>query len=361
MMIRNIRWAFIVILLFWGVRVFSQSVTVDAKIDSLQILIGEQARIRLQVSFNAKKKAIFPIYTDTLIKGVDIVEIAKPDTQYLNNKERLLITQEYIITSFDSALYYIPPFCITVDNKIYKSKALALKVYSVPVDTLNPDHFFGPKTVFKAPFEWEDWWNMIIASLLLFPCLALLIYLIIRLSDNKPIIRKIKLEPKLPPHEIAMNEIEKIKGDKKLQLGRLKDYYTDLTDAVRNYIKNRFGFNALEMTSSEIINRLMEVTDKANDISGLKVLFQTADLVKFAKHNPDVNENDANLINAIQFINETKETIDDNSIIQPTEITVVEKRSLKVKVALILSIITLSVIILFVLIFIVRELYALLA
>ena len=202
---------------------------------------------------------------------------------------------------------------------------------------------------------------MIIASLLLFPCLALLIYLIIRLSDNKPIIRKIKLEPKLPPHEIAMNEIEKIKGDKKLQLGRLKDYYTDLTDAVRNYIKNRFGFNALEMTSSEIINRLMEVTDKANDISGLKVLFQTADLVKFAKHNPGMNENDANLINAIQFINETKETIDDNSIIQPTEITVVEKRSLKVKVALILSIITLSVIILFVLIFIVRELYALLA
>ena len=202
---------------------------------------------------------------------------------------------------------------------------------------------------------------MLIASLLLFPCLALLIYLIIRLSDNKPIIRKIKLEPKLPPHEIAMNEIEKIKGDKKLQLGRLKDYYTDLTDAVRNYIKNRFGFNALEMTSSEIINRLMEVTDKANDISGLKVLFQTADLVKFAKHNPGMNENDANLINAIQFINETKETIDDNSIIQPTEITVVEKRSLKVKVALILSIITLSVIILFVLIFIVRELYALLA
>ena len=109
MMIRNIRWAFIVILLFWGVRVFSQSVTVDAKIDSLQILIGEQARIRLQVSFNAKQKAIFPIYTDTLIKGVDIVEIAKPDTQYLNNKERLLITQEYIITSFDSALLLIPP------------------------------------------------------------------------------------------------------------------------------------------------------------------------------------------------------------------------------------------------------------
>ena len=192
------------------------------------------------------------------------------------------------------------------------------------------------------------------------PLLGLLIYLIIRIRDNKPIIRKIKVEPKLPPHQAAMKEIERIKSEKVWQKGEPKTYYTELTDTLRTYIKDRFGFNALEMTSSEIIDKLLEMNDK-DAISDLKELFQTADLVKFAKHDPQMNENDANLINAIQFINETKETIDDNSIIQPTEITVVEKRSLKVKVALILSIITLSVIILFVLIFIVRELYALLA
>ncbi len=60
-------------------------------------------------------------------------------------------------------------------------------------------------------------------------------------------------------------------------------------------------------------------------------MFQTADLVKFAKHNPQMNENDANLINAIDFINETKQPEEENQKPQPTEITIIEKRSLRDK------------------------------
>lgn len=143
------------------------------------------------------------------------------------------------------------------------------------------------------------------------PLLGLLIYLIVRIRDNKPIIRKIKVEPKLPPHQAAMKEIERIKNEKVWQKGQPKEYYTELTDTLRTYIKDRFGFNALEMTSSEIIDKLLEMKDK-EAISDLKELFQTADLVKFAKHDPQMNENDANLINAIDFINETKQPEEEN-------------------------------------------------
>ena len=108
-------------------RIAAQSVTVDATIDSLQILIGEQAKIKLQVALDADKRAIFPAYTDTLVRGVEIIDIAKPDTQMLNDGRRSLITQEYTVTSFDSALYYLPPMEVLVDNKAYRSKALALK------------------------------------------------------------------------------------------------------------------------------------------------------------------------------------------------------------------------------------------
>ena len=66
-------------------RIIAQSVTVDATIDSLQILIGEQAKIKLQVSLDTDKRAILPAYTDTLVRGVEIVDIAKPDTQMLND------------------------------------------------------------------------------------------------------------------------------------------------------------------------------------------------------------------------------------------------------------------------------------
>ncbi|MBD9093329.1 MAG: hypothetical protein EGQ20_12490 [Bacteroides oleiciplenus] len=316
-------------------KAMAQSVTVDATIDSLQIYIGDQAKIKLQVALDADKRAIFPVYTDTLVRGVEIIDIAKADTQYINDNKRMLITQEYTVTSFDSALYYLPPMEVTVDNKAYRSKALALKVYSmnVPLDPENPEQFFGPKTVMQAPFVWEDWYGIIICGILLIPFALLLIYLIMRICDNKPIIRKVKVEPKLPPHQQAMKEIERIKSEKVWQKGQSKEYYTELTDALRTYIRGRFGFNALEMTSSEIIEKLLEMEDK-EAIADLRTLFQTADLVKFAKHAPLMNENDANLINAIDFINETKEVEAENVKPQPTEITIIEKRSLRTKILL---------------------------
>jgi hypothetical protein len=75
---------------------------------------------------------------------------------------------------------------------------------------------------------------------------------------------------------------------------------------LRRYIEERFGFNAMEMTSSEIIYRLREKSDQKM-IDELTELFMTADLVKFAKYETLINENDLNLVNAVNFINETKQ------------------------------------------------------
>ena len=226
---------------------------------------------------------------------------------------------------------------VKIDNKEYKSKALALKVYSMPVDTLHPDQFFGQKTVMKAPFAWEDWYGLIGCSFLALPLLGLLIYLIVRIRDNKPIIRKIKVEPKLPPHQLAMKEIERIKTEKIWQKGQPKEYYTELTDALRTYIKNRFGFNALEMTSSEIIDKLLEFNDK------------------------EAISDDANLINAIDFINETKQPEEENLKPQPTEITIIEKRSLRTKILLICGIVFLSAALIGTFVYIGLQLYNLFA
>ena len=95
----------------------AQQVTVDAKIDSLQLLIGEQAKVTLEVSMDANQKLQLPILSDTLVRGVEVLDIAKPDTQMLNEGKRMLIQQEYTITSFDSALYYLPPFEVLVNDQ----------------------------------------------------------------------------------------------------------------------------------------------------------------------------------------------------------------------------------------------------
>jgi disulfide bond formation protein DsbB len=320
----------------------AQTVTVDARIDSTQILIGEQAKIKLEVSFDANRRMHLPQIADTLVTGVEVLEVAKPDTQYLNNRQRLLISQEYTVTSFDSALYYLPPFEVMVDNKIYRSKALALNVLTVPVDTLHPDQFFGPKEVMSVPFTWIDFRTIFWCGLAALLLIGLAVYLVIRYRDNKPILRIIKVEPKLPPHQLAMQEIERIKAEHSAQKEDAKQYYTELTDALRTYIQDRFHFNAMEMTSTEIMERLLQEPDQSS-LNELKSLFQTADLVKFAKHNPLINEKDRNLLNAIDFINETKVEPDPNEKPQPTEVTVEEKRSKVSRMLLLGAIIVLAV------------------
>ena len=107
----------------------AQQVTVDASIDSLQLLIGEQAKVKLEISMDAKQKLQLPFLRDTLVKGVEILDIAKPDTQMLNDGKRMLIKQEYTITSFDSALYYLPPFEVMVNRTILRTEDRSRSTY----------------------------------------------------------------------------------------------------------------------------------------------------------------------------------------------------------------------------------------
>ena len=342
--------------LWMGVSKADAQVTVDAKIDSLQLMIGEQAKVELEVSLNANQKLQLPLLNDTLVRGVEILEIAKPDTQMLNAGKRMLVKQEYTITSFDSALYYLPPFEVLVDDMPYRSKALALKVYSVPVDTLNPDQFFGPKSIREVSIIWEDISTIFWLTLLMVALGGLGYYFFKRFKDNKPIIRKVKVEPKLPPHTLALQEIERIKGDKSLRIADPKTYYTELTDVLRTYMAERFGFNAMEMTSCEIIDKLLETNDK-DSIRELKYLFETADLVKFAKHSPLMNENDMNLVNAVDFINNTKVEPDPNAKPEPTEITIEEKRSKQGRMVLLGSMVVIGIAVVVILYMVTKEIF----
>jgi len=335
----------------------AQEVTVDAKIDSLELLIGEQAKVTLEVSLDANRRLQMPLLKDTLVTGVEIVDVAKPDTQMLNAGKRMLVKQEYTVTSFDSALYYLPPFQVKVDDKVFLSKSLALKVYSVPVDTLHPEQFFGPKEIHAVPLTWDDVKALVGLIVLLLAMGALATFLTVRYRNNKPIIRRVKVEPKLLPHQQALKEIEEIKANRTLQTNDPKAYYTALTEALRRYMVERFGFDAMEMTSTEIIEHLQHTDSQS--ISELKELFTTADLVKFAKHAPMMNENDMNLMNAMDFINRTKVEPDPNAKPEPTEITVEEKRSRQGKMALAGSIALVGVVIVVVIYFIWKEISAL--
>ncbi len=302
---RYIRNLLLFLFMLTGMPMHAQ-VVVEQMVDSVEILIGEQAHLQLDVTMPQGARLEWPKVKERqyVVPGLEVVEASAPDTIETDG-DKLKVRRLYTITSFDENLYAIPALSVKVDGKSYKGGTAALKVITMDVDTLHPNQFFPPKDVQDNPFLWSEWSPYFWLSLLLVILGLLAFYLIIRLRENKPIITKIRIVRRMPAHQRALNEIEKIKGEHLQSSEDQKTYYTQLTDTLRKYIQERFGFSAMEMTSSEIIENLRATGDKKM-LGELQELFTTADLVKFAKYSTQINENDLNLVNAINFIDETK-------------------------------------------------------
>lgn len=103
---------------------------------------------------------------------------------------------------------------VTVDGKRYKSKNLALKVLTVPVDTLHPEKFFPPKGVQNNPFMWSEMEPAFWLSVLFVLVCVVAYYLWTRLKENKPVIARVRIIKKVPPHQKALTEIEQIKSER---------------------------------------------------------------------------------------------------------------------------------------------------
>ena len=305
-------------------------VGVEAKIDSIQMLIGQQVHVTVTATTPSNAKVVFPSFKsrDTLVAGVEVLNISKEQKEELEQGHQQ-ISRVYTLTSFDGKLYYLPPFQVKVDGKTYQSKSLALKVLEVEVDTTNLNQYYGPKDVQNNPFLWSDWSTAFWLSVLILLLMAVAYYLYLRLRDNKPIIKSFKIVKKLLPHQKAMKEIEQIKADKMVSSENQKEYYTKLTDTLRRYIEERYKFSAMEMTSSEIIERLTQDGDQKS-LDELRELFTTADLVKFAKYSTLINENDKNLVSAIEFINQTKQELQVVEEEKP-QLSEADQRSLKTR------------------------------
>lgn len=344
--LRILSWVIVGIMLPMST-MWAQGVSVEATISPIEILVGEQTKVTVTTTMKEGSVAVFPVFqpTQPLMPGVEVLESKEQGVHAKDNGyvERSVV---YTLTSFDDSLYYLPPFVVQVDGKPYESKSLALKVLTIEVDTLHPEQYFGPKAIQDNPFMWSEWATSFWMSVVLLLLMAVGYYLYLRFRDNKPIITTIRIIKRLLPHQKAMKEIEELRVERK-GMGddsqeSQKEYYTKLTDTLRRYIEERYGFSAMEMTSSEIIERLMKAPD-SKSLEELRQLFQTADLVKFAKYSTLINENDANLMSAIEFINETKlENMPTEETVKP-QLTEEQQRSKKTRTALKWTIIGIAV------------------
>ena len=316
--------AILLLLLFVAVISLSaQRASVTATVQPSEILIGEQALVTLRVMAPEGAEIKFPMYEHELIPGIEVLMMFLPDTLIENNVMTLYF--RYLITSFDSALYYVPFMPISFDGDTIFSNSFGLKV-SPPelsertlayLELLNAGktaiidfeelEISDLKPIRRAPFVWTDWlWILwiFLGILLLGALLGALFYLYLR-KKNKgyffvpPVV--------IPPHVRAISEIDKLKAEKIWQQGREKDFYTKLTDILRIYMSERYGVNALEMTTDEIMNEVAKLAEVDSVCVNLKQILSISDLVKFAKYKPYADENDLSLVNAYFFVSQTKE------------------------------------------------------
>ncbi len=306
--------------------------SVEVQIDSLQMIVGEQTTLHLSVNVGKGQKVRFHEWKplEEITPGVEVVDAPKIDTT-LSASDNITITQHITLTAFEDSLYSIPAQTVSVDGKELQSKPLVLKVYTMKVDTTNVNQFYGPKSIQDNPFLWGEWRTALWLAFALMVLYAMGILFYIRLKSKKPIRLKIRIVKRLPPHQKALDKIESIR--KKESTQDEKSYYTALTEAIRKYIEERFGFQAMEMTSDQIIDKLQSAGDDKM-LAELTELFQTADLVKFAKHSVGANANDRSLVAAVDYINSTKQDVKVvEEKIQPTA-SEEERQTIKVRSAL---------------------------
>ncbi len=287
-----------------------QDVKITTSFDSTKIYIGDQIKYTITVDKPANLRLALPVLRDTLCKNIEILSGPKVDSSAIKDG-RIKVVQKYLVTSFDSGRYQVPPVFAEAKNqgglKRYYSDYTPLEVMRVkiaPADTTAK--IFDIIEPYKAPVTFRE----VLPWLLIAALAGILGWVAIRFLRRFKKSGSIET-PYIPPesaHVIAFRELEKLKNEELWQKGEIKRYYTVLTDILRQYLENRFRVFSLELTTAETLEALVKTGFKKNSsYDVLKAVLTGADLVKFAKYVPVPAENESHFQNSWNFVVATRE------------------------------------------------------
>jgi hypothetical protein len=286
---------------------FSQQVSVEAKLDTSIMLVGDQTGFTLGLRLPENYFYTWPQLNDTLSANVEIVKKSAIDTLSIENG-MMTIAQKLTITAFDSGYYVIPP--VRFDYGAEGSETLTqietepylLNVFSVEVDTTQT---FKPiKGPIEAPYTFAEILPWLLLTLAILLIAGLAIYFLVRREKNVPLFSA-KPKPKIAPHKVALDNLDKLNDQKVWQQGHIKIYHSRLTDIIRIYIEDSFEVRAVEMTTPEILKSIKRTQIIEKDIELLGEMLELADLVKFAKFKPQPSENEQAMNWAYDFVKNT--------------------------------------------------------
>lgn len=286
----------------------AQNTRVEARLDQTKIKLGDQTILRLMAHVPVNGAVDFPVLADTISSKVQIVEMGRTDTlRDKNNPGIQTISRQYTITSFDAGLHMIPSYTFTGKEGKLSTDALPLEVIEVKVDTTKA--IYDIKEPLVVSYSFMDWlrdnWKLVLFSVLGILVLAGLIWHFIKKRRSRPA-RVEPIRPAVPLHTMVLDKLNALRSQKLLEQGQVKQYHSELTDIIREYLEKRYQINAMEQTSEEIFAGLRHLDITEQNINKLRQMLLLADLVKFAKASPLNKENEQSMDNAISFVMDSR-------------------------------------------------------
>ncbi|MGB5106651.1 MAG: BatD family protein [Candidatus Zixiibacteriota bacterium] len=300
---KRFRTIVILLLLCTATAVAQDRISVESTVDKQSITIGD--RIKYTVKITADTSLI----VDSLTVGTNLgmFEVKDYTPRAIDIKDGMKIsTESFEITTFTTGDYQIPPITIkystaTGELNSVVTDAIAIKVNSLLTGEEGEDikPLRGPKDFASKIPIW-----MIAAAAALIVAIAVFWYLYRR--ARRPIdLGKEPIDERLP-WEIALEELNALKASDLVAKGEYKEYYLRLSEIFRRYLERRYGIQALERTTYEIIIEFRSLALENSEEEVIYHFLDECDMVKFAKHDPTQEDITRHFETAREFVMQTR-------------------------------------------------------
>ncbi|MBO5692496.1 MAG: hypothetical protein J6R74_00970 [Tidjanibacter sp.] len=283
----------------------------DAHFEPQQVLLGDHFDLVMEVEAQEGFAVAFPDLAEGFAEGrIELLNEGGVDTVF-HREGRYGLRKRYKLTSFEPSNYMLDSLgvlSVSPEGKVdtlMQQVGLVASVAMIPIDTTQTT-IYDIKRPMKAPIYFGEFSGYLLWTVLALAAVAGLVYLIVRRLAGRGLGGE-RAKPSEPPHIVAIRRLESLHNQKLWQNGRLKEYYSLLTDILRDYLDGRFGVSAMEMTSEEIIVALRGLDIMPKQYEALSRLLRESDLVKFAKYVPEQEYHEEAYLAVYYFVEESKQ------------------------------------------------------